>query len=196
MKNLSFYKPNQKGTGACMSLKLCDKTQEAVFINLIRQASWDAAKKTGSFKANVKNPNASLVAKLSMTEAAGIAYAIDNNAEFSAFHKSNTGSTQIIFKPYITKIIEGGDIDGGGKEKEVQKGFVLFTTRKNEESEVKISIAFTFGEARLILSYLNTCMTASFQGTNAKAKPQDPEPEQEPTSGNSDGGSADEEVIF
>lgn len=152
----SLYKPNAKTTGCCASFNY-DAERGSVFVTLIRQASWDDEKKIGSFKANIKNPTN---IKFNQSEIGGIMYAIENKTNFSTYHKSNAGDTQISFYPYL--------------KEDVLKGFILATTKKSGENEVKLSIGLNLGEAMVLLNFLVLSLTQTFNVQ--KVKKEEPEP--------------------
>ena len=84
---LQFYKPNSKNSGCGCSFKYSAK-DDCIFVNMIKQASWDEQTKRGSFAGNAQNPKASCSVKLSLTEAADIISAVRRNGDVSAFHDS------------------------------------------------------------------------------------------------------------
>ena len=56
---ISFYKPNSKNTGTACSFSVNSK-DNSVWGSLIKQSSWNDAKKIGSFSENQNNPNKSV----------------------------------------------------------------------------------------------------------------------------------------
>jgi len=87
---VQYYKPNSKNTGCAFSFDIGAnrKNQEpCVYVRAIKQYSWDASKRTGSFSANAKNPEKS----------------IEKYKDFSAFHSYEDNKTSILFKPYTKK---------------------------------------------------------------------------------------------
>ena len=50
------YKPNNKNTGTACSFSVNPK-DESIWSSLIKQSSWNEAKKIGSFSENQNNPN-------------------------------------------------------------------------------------------------------------------------------------------
>ena len=96
---IQFYKPNPKGTGNACSFFV---TQDgSIMASMIKQHSWDASKKTGSFSKNKGVPSKSVMTKLSRIETAGIIDAIETNREWTAYHRSQKQVVQMKFCPYM-----------------------------------------------------------------------------------------------
>jgi len=103
---VQYYKPNSKNTGCAFSFDIGAnrKNQEpCVYVRAIKQYSWDASKRTGSFSANAKNPEKSISIKLNEIEIGGFIHAIEKYKDFSAFHSYEDNKTSISFKPYTKK---------------------------------------------------------------------------------------------
>lgn len=151
---IQFYKPNARSTGSACSFY---KTRDgSLMVTLVKQASWNDAKKIGSFQKNTKDPNGNVKIKLSYIEAANILMAIENNIEFKQFHNSEKQSVQIRFAPYLDK------------ETSEQKGFSLavYRSMKNDpNNKANFLIGFTFPEARLVKEFLTYIIRESFKYT-------------------------------
>ena len=150
---LQFYKPNAKCTGSSctFSFKHEDK---AMFASLMKQHSWDSAKRRGSFAGNKSNPKAQVSIKFSLTEAAGIIDCIETNRSLSAYHSNVKQVTKINFTPYIPK----------GKDE--QLGFTLSVNKEAKEDSTDKSvflIGFNFQEARLLKEYIIHHLGQCFQ---------------------------------
>ena len=148
---VQFYKANPRVTGtACSFWVNADGTFMA---SLIKQASWDDKKRTGSFHANKENPKGRVITKLSPSEAAGIIDVIESNRELSTYHSSQNQVLQIKFCPYIDK-----------KTSE-QKGF-SFSVNKQDKSDttnkVSFIIGFNYSEARYLKEYLRFALNYGF----------------------------------
>tara|TARA_R110000772_G_scaffold257383_1_gene374172 strand:+ start:637 stop:1104 length:468 start_codon:yes stop_codon:yes gene_type:complete len=108
-KQHDIYKPNSFNSGCAFSFKIVEKDKEgnnqkpSFLVQSIKQASWNSQKKTGSFSANAKDPEKNIYFKLGENEIGGMLNAIENYAEFSAYHSYNEDKTQISFKPYTKK---------------------------------------------------------------------------------------------
>jgi hypothetical protein len=148
---ISFYKPNSKNTGTACSFSVNPK-DESIWSSLIKQSSWNEAKKIGSFSENQNNPNKSVKIKFSLTEAAGLLDALDRNSEFSAFHTSEKQSTQIKLSPYIRD------------DKQVGFSYIVNKTDKqNSENKQSYLIGFYFSEARLLKEFLSYSLSQIFE---------------------------------
>lgn len=128
------------------------------FSTLIKQASWDANRKTGSFQANRKDPTKNVIIKLSPLEIAGFLDAIERNVEFKGYHSSSQQVVQFSFTPY-TK-------DGE------QKGYSYSVSKQGkEDSTQKASflIGFYFNEAALLKRHLGYLLNKHFEIEDKKA---------------------------
>jgi hypothetical protein len=146
--NLQFYKGNKKITGTACSFQA---KGASLFVNFIKQHSWNEAKNLGSFRENAKNPEKSGVVKFTPTEAAGIVDAIDRNAEYSYYHTTKNGNSMGKFCPYIRE----------GK----QIGYSFNATKENKGdtvNKVGFLIGFSFAEAILVKQFLLRFISESF----------------------------------
>ncbi len=137
---IQFYKPNPRNTGAACSFNVSAK-DSCVYVNYIKQASWDAKKKIGKFAS--KDPSAKGVFKLSATEVGSILHCLDSNDEFSAYHDSPKQVVKMKFSPYM--------------KDNKQLGFSFAVTRDDKEDTSKKTsflIGFYFGEAKALREYL------------------------------------------
>ena len=133
-----FYnaKPSGDGCGCGFSFNTED---EAIYVSFVKQSSWDAKRRAGTFGGDKLN------LKFSLGEAGGIVYAIENHETFSAYHDTGKGdyadkyTTQIKFMPF-------GEAD--------KLRFGLSVTKKEGGVESKFSIAFSKGDAIVIREYL------------------------------------------
>jgi hypothetical protein len=149
MKRLEFYKPKKTNTGACLTLQFTfgneDQKKDGLYVNLLRQFSWNEATKNGSFKENVANKENHKKIKLTETEIGNILHVIEEkgNAKFSTVHSRNDTTTQIFFEPYM---------------KETNLLGYIFKV-------ANISIALNMGESRLLKEYLKTGLALSFSAS-------------------------------
>ena len=75
---LQFFKPNQKGSGAAISISFNSKgDKKGVFFELIKQVSWDDATKKGKFGGGAK-----ILSKFNTTEIAQFIDVIERGADF------------------------------------------------------------------------------------------------------------------
>lgn len=155
---LQFYKPNSKNTGCGCSFKYSAK-DDCIFVNMIKQASWDDQTKRGSFAGNAQNPKASCSVKLSLTEAGDIISAVRRNGEVTAFHDSAKQVTRIKFSPYVRPTKED-------PSKTAQVGYsfsVSKESKENAQDKTSFLIGFTFGEGVRLESFLCFALAKSFE---------------------------------
>ena len=137
---VEYYKPNSKNTGCAFSFDIGSNqknNEPCIYIRAIKQFSWNAEKRTGSFSENSKNPEKSISLKINEIEAGGFINAIENYCEFSAFHSFQDNKTSISFKPYSKK-------DG-------TKAFSFGVTRNSAN---KFGIGVEMSEAYGLLEFL------------------------------------------
>jgi hypothetical protein len=154
---ISFYKPNSKNNGTACSFTVNSK-DASIWGSLIKQSSWNEAKKIGSFSENQNNPNKSVKVKFSLTEAAGILDAIERNTEFSAYHTSEKQITKIKFSPYIRDEKQVGYSYSVNKE-----------DKQNIENKQSYLIGFYFNEARLLKEFLGYALNSVFESQRIEA---------------------------
>ena len=145
---LNFYKPNRSGTGiaASFNVGLAKKEEEpALFMNFVRQFSWNNETNQGSFKENAKDPQKTLSIKLNQIEAASLIRAIRNSTEFSTVHTYGDSTTSIKFGPYQKK--NGVD------------AFSMSVSRNGD----KFGLGLELGEAELLSQYLQVYLFNFFQ---------------------------------
>ena len=154
---IQFYKPNAKMTGSACQFYL-NYGDGSFFSTLIKQASWDAAKKTGSFQANRKDPIKNVIIKFSAKEIAGILDAMERNTEYKGYHRSAQQTVQFSFGPYMWN--------------DEQKGFSYSVSKQgNEDTTQKGSflIGFYFDEAKLLKLHLEYLLARHFEIEDKKA---------------------------
>ena len=148
---ISFYKPNSKNSGTACSFTVNPK-DASIWGSLIKQSSWNEAKKIGSFSDNQNNPNKSVKIKFSLAEAAGILDAIEKNGEFSAYHTSEKQTTKIKLCPYIRDEKQVGYSYSVNKE-----------DKQNSENKQSYLIGFYFNEVRLLKQFISYALDATFE---------------------------------
>jgi hypothetical protein len=144
---MNFYKPNSYNTGSAVSFNY-NEDDGGVYVSIIKQHSWNAASKTGSFKENRNNPAANKSIKLNDNEISGMIRSIEERTKWSSFHKYNNGSgTSISFGPY---------------EKEgILVGFGLSVIdTKNKEN--KFGVSFTLDELVKVREYFKYVLFKTF----------------------------------
>ena len=161
---ISFYKPTEKVTGTAMSFYL-NKRDNSFFSNMIKQDSWDASRKIGSFQKNKKVEGKNVNIKFNQTEIAAMVDAVDRNAEVSGYHGSNQ-AVRFSFGPYVPKQKTS---DGEWIEGTKQKGFSFRVTREAKEDSTNRQsyiIGLTFPEAKLLREHLVYLLNESFALTD------------------------------
>ena len=155
---LQFYKPNPKNTGCGCSFKYSAK-DDCIFVNMIKQASWDDQTKRGSFAGNSQNPKMSGSVKLSLTEASDIISAMRRNSELSAFHDSAKQVPRSRFSPYMRPLK-----DDPTKTAQVGYSFsVSKESKENAQDKTSFLIGFTFGEGVRLESFFCFAIAKSFE---------------------------------
>ena len=144
---LQFYKPNAKNTGSACSFSY-NKKDKALWVNFIKQSSWNPEAKTGTFKGS--GPEKKAYSKFSMTELAGLVHAIETKGEYGGFHGTRERNTTFKFCPYIRE--------------ENQIGYSFSLNQSNQKEGVKKSfvIWFDFVEARMLKQYALTVLNNYF----------------------------------
>lgn len=144
---INIYKPTAKNSGHACQVWY-SSGEKAFFIEILKQHSWNAGTRSGSFKASKDDPKKRVVLKFSLTEVCGILNAIDKNQKFSAYHDAPNSKfkTQISFGPYIN---QAGD----------QLGFSLQTTKTEKEDttpngKTSFVLGLNFDELRLLKEYI------------------------------------------
>jgi len=143
LNNIQFYKPNSFNKGVAVSVSF-NPLDSGIYVSFIKQFSWDAKKKIGSFKENRENPKAKKNIKFNDIEVSGIIRAIEKEEKWSTFHKFNNDSgVSISFAPYIKENIMSGFglriSDSKDKENIFSVGFTNDESVKLRES-LKLSL--------------------------------------------------------
>lgn len=159
---IQFYKPNPRVTGSACSFWL--NRDGSIMASMIKQDSWNDAKKTGSFSKNKDNPKARVIVKLSRIELAGIIDSIESNREFSVYHNSEKQTLQIKFCAYVDKVTQ------------IQKGFSFSVNKQDKEdstNKLGFVIGFSFPEARLLKNDLSVILNETFTWPKSKGEDKD-----------------------
>jgi hypothetical protein len=79
-----------------------DKKKEGtiMFLNMIQQASWNDASKTGSFSANVGNPEKSCAVMFNLTECGEMIAAFNYRTPKNFYHKTESRTVSITLSPW------------------------------------------------------------------------------------------------
>ena len=108
----TIFKPNAKSTGGLGSFRVAqtkkgDDWVAQLFIELVPQSGWDAAKRVGSFDNSKKK-----CIMLNAGEAGEMINSINKRVEWKSFHKSGDTSTQISFGPWEQTMVLSVNSDG------------------------------------------------------------------------------------
>lgn len=154
---IQFYKAQPNGKGHACSLKTTDKNE--LMLEIIKQDSWDAATKTGSFKANSKNIDKKAVIKFSHTEAAGMLMALENAEEFKFFHnyKGVTTSGGLKYSEFTA-----------ANSTVVSKRYSL-QVKDSRKSDPNFNMSFLRAEARQIHIFLSEYLAEVIKNDAYKA---------------------------
>lgn len=150
MLRLNIYKPNAKVDGCACSWSCTD--QGIIYLNMIKQASWNEKTKKGSFSENRESEDKKTNLKFNEFEAGSLIAAIENFSEVSFFHQFGDGSDrnvqQITFKPWVKnqKIIDEAQKSGQPEPAPV-KAFGLSVTRNSTD---KFKMPLELGECYAI----------------------------------------------
>lgn len=138
---LQFYKPNPKNTGAACSFSY-NKKDKAVWVNFVKQSSWNGDSKTGTFRGS--GPDKKANSKFNMTEVAGLVHAIETSGEYSNYHGNRERNTKFTFCPYMQN------------EKQIGYSFKLAQSNSADGTNKSFLIGFKFEEGRLLKQFLLT----------------------------------------
>ena len=148
LNNIQFYKPNASNKGVAVSVSF-NPADSGIYVSFIKQFSWDAAKRIGSFKGNKDNPKAKKNIKFNDIEVAGIIRAIEKEEKWSTFHKFNNDSgVSISFAPYI--------------KDNIMAGFGLRVSESKDKENI-FSVGFTNDESIKLREWLKLSLEESFK---------------------------------
>ena len=149
---IQFYKPNAKNTGAACSFWY-NPQQKAFWASIIRQASWDAKNRSGSFQKNKNIQEKNVKVKLNVNEIGGILDCLENSREFTAYHNSPQSEhiTRMKFAPYLKEDKHLGYIFMASKE-----------PKDDPSSKLNFSIALNFGESIVLRECFSFMMGSMF----------------------------------
>jgi hypothetical protein len=146
--SIQIYKPNSKVTGCALSLQASDRDGK-LYVNMIKQASWNPETKKGSFIENRNDPTKKTVLKFSQVEAAQIIDCVERHYQWSGFHDSASKTTGIVFAP--------------NDERSVFSLSVNQTDKQDSTVKSQFFIPLTYAEVRLIKEYLIHYLHKSFK---------------------------------
>jgi hypothetical protein len=102
----SIYKPNSKNSGCAFSFRygVQKDGEPCLFVNSIKQYSWNSDSKTGSFSGNSDDPSKNLSIKFNEFECGAIISALSNRYEYNTFHNYEDNKTTIKLSPWDKEI--------------------------------------------------------------------------------------------
>lgn len=163
MQRLQLYRPNKDNTGSALSFNFgaAKNGEVSLYLQAVKQASWNAQTETGSFRENSDNPEKKMNVKFSDWEVGGLLAAFRNVERFSAYHtndraKSNTTVTVSPLVPNKVRDVKGNFVDNVNK---VQRGFSIVL---NRDKTLEFKVAVSFGEAATIAEYLSAGLREKF----------------------------------
>lgn len=145
-----IYKPNSKNTGCAMSFSVGTSKEggPTLFISAIQQAGWNDSTKTGSFAANVKDPNKSGNFKMNANEAGEMLSSLKTRVPIVFFHKFKDDTTIIKFTPWDKpRVIKGQN----GDETYTSPAFGLSISKN---SSFAFKLALEAGETEVLAELL------------------------------------------
>lgn len=128
---VAIYKPNKSNTGCACSFSY-NNEDGTVWLNMIKQFSWDESTRNGSFSQNAKSEEKSIRLKFNEFECGSLIRAIDTWTPAKFFHTFKDNKTQISLTLWDKK-------DEAGT-----KAFGLSVTRNSSDT---FKLALEYGEA-------------------------------------------------
>lgn len=164
MRKLNFYRANKSNSGCAISFNFgADKKGRInLYLNAIKQFSWDAKTGKGSFSGNAQDPSKKLTMKIEDIEIGNFLDVLSGGQGFSMFHKNDRAksSTRAYFSPFIAPKIK--DLKSGSfvdNVNGIQTGYSLSVSR---DSTLDFKVMFTMGEGQLLAEYLKVGIREKF----------------------------------
>lgn len=156
--SISIYKPNSKNSGCAFSFRygVQKNSDPCLFVNSIKQYSWDDTKKTGNFSSNADDPSKNLSIKFNEFECGSIISSLRNRYEYNTFHNYEDNKTTIKFSPWDKKIKISSLNQKTKKFEEnyqVIPAFGLSITRNGTDT---FKIPLEPGEVEIIISFIQS----------------------------------------
>lgn len=156
--SISIYKPNSKNTGCAFSFRygVQKNGEPCLFVNSIKQYSWDDSKKTGNFSSNADDPSKNLSIKFNEFECGSIISALEERYEYNTFHNYEDNKTTIKFSPW-DKQIKISSLNPSTKKfeekKQVIPAFGMSITRNGTDT---FKIPIEPGEVQVIIHFIRS----------------------------------------
>lgn len=154
--SISIYKPNSNNSGCAFSFRygVQKNGEPCLFVNSIKQHSWDSSTKTGSFSGNSDDPSKNLSIKFNEFECGSIISALKNRYEYNTFHNFEDNKTTIKFSPW-DKQVKVSSLNTATKKYEEKKqtipAFGISITRNGSDT---FKIPLEPGEVEVILEFI------------------------------------------
>ncbi len=100
MSSVNIYKPRARGDGHAAQFNYnagSERVDPCVYINIVKQSSWDAESKVGKFYKTGEDSKTSVSIKISAWEIGSLIRAIDTDGAFSTVHVFKESKTSIKF---------------------------------------------------------------------------------------------------
>lgn len=104
--SVRLYKPNSKNTGSAgnFSFRAANKGQEPLFfVSLIKQHSWDATKRTGTFSSSKGDPSKETAIMFNQFELGEIINTFRTGKDWSTYHNTPKKKSSISLTTYPKK---------------------------------------------------------------------------------------------
>ena len=156
--SISIYKPNSKNTGCAFSFRygIQKNGEPCLFVNSIKQHSWDDSSKTGNFSSNANDPSKNLSIKFNEFECGSIISALVNRYEYNTFHNYEQNKTTIKFSPW-DKEVKVSSLDSKTKKfmekKQILPAFGISITRNGSDT---FKIPIEPGEVEVIRCFIES----------------------------------------
>lgn len=160
--SVSLYKAREDMTGMAFSFSrgLDQKTKEPrLYIEALKQASWNSKTKNGSFKESKDDPSKNIRSKFNLFEAGEIIRVLQNGGEWSSFHafENDKTSIKVCTKPRKVKTSTKNKKTGKYEDKWIEVPAYTFSMVRN--GSLSFGIGITQGEAEVICEYLKMIIT-------------------------------------
>ncbi|MDA7495721.1 hypothetical protein OAH07_01565 [Verrucomicrobia bacterium] len=169
--NLPFYKPNAKNAGVLANFSIGQRDSKPVFyLNMIRQHSWDANKRTGSFRENNDDPDKKVAIKFNHTELGEFLASMSSRTPYSGFHNFNDNKTSIILTPWDkARKVRTKD----GEQSYKTNAFGLVVTRNGSDT---FRLPLDPGEVKILERFIYQYLDLYFASNVYDSKPKAPKP--------------------
>lgn len=156
---MQFYKPNSKNSGHAVGFSFNSK-DGALYVEFVKQTSWDAELKRGAFKGGAK-----FNIKLNDIEIGSILNCIERGKAAKLFHQAEKGSTSIALDTF--------PLVKDGEAARARDGFTISVNpRSTGEGDVPQKFGFWFNSAeeRVLKEYLQFVLEKFFSAEYSAEK--------------------------